>query len=248
MAIVKNTQADRLMKDAVVLDLGDLKRQAGEILARARTEAAAVLERANAEAQQRIEGSTGKGYEDGYRKGVEEGRETGRAQAHEQALLEFRERFEALDANWTAAVDRWDEQRRAMLLDAEADVLTFAFDLAKKITHRTVAGDASVAIDQVRATLALLSRPTAVTIRVHDDDFDAIDEVMPCVRDRLATCEHVELVRDASVGRGGCVVKTAGGEIDASIDGQLDRIAETLLPRDARTARREDDPRTRESS
>jgi len=50
----------------------------------------------------------------------------------------------------------------------------------------------------------------------------------------LGVCEHADLREDVAVGRGGCVVRSARGSIDATIETQLERIAATLLP--ARTA------------
>jgi flagellar biosynthesis/type III secretory pathway protein FliH len=38
------------------------------------------------------------------------------------------------------------------------------------------------------------------------------------------------LAEDEAIGRGGCVVATADGHIDATLRTQLDRIVQTLLP------------------
>jgi flagellar assembly protein FliH len=230
MAIVKHTQAERLARSAVVLDLGDLKRQAADLLADARADAEAVIAAARAEAQARIDESDGRGYDDGFRRGLDEGRAAGRAEALDAARDEFRERFQALDERFSAAAADWERRRRALLLAAEEDVLAFAFALASRVVHRIVEQDPSVAVDQVRAALELLSRPGRIAIRVHPDDRTTIDAVLPVLRDQIPTCEHLTMGDDPSVGRGGCIVTTAGGEIDASIATQLDRIAASLLP------------------
>jgi flagellar biosynthesis/type III secretory pathway protein FliH len=64
---------------------------------------------------------------------------------------------------------------------------------------------------------------------------------MPALLARFQSVRHVELAVDPAVGRGSCLARTraqaagggaspGGGEIDASIDDQLRRIAELLLP------------------
>jgi len=234
MAIVKHTQAERLARSAVVLDLGDLKRQAAELLGQARAEAASIVADAQAEARRRIDESAGRGFDEGHRKGLDEGRAAGRAEALDAARAEFRDRFEALDQRWSAAVADWERRRRALLLEAEQDVLAFAFALASRVVHRIVERDPTIVADQLRAVLFLLGRPTRIAIRIHPDDRPTVESMLPALHELLPAGEHAALNDDASVGRGGCIIATAGGEIDASIATQLDRIAAALLPGGAR--------------
>ena len=49
--------------------------------------------------------------------------------------------------------------------------------------------------------------------------------------EKIDGCSHVELRDDPAVSRGGCIVTTARGRIDATIDRQIDRIVQTLLAR-----------------
>jgi flagellar biosynthesis/type III secretory pathway protein FliH len=45
--------------------------------------------------------------------------------------------------------------------------------------------------------------------------------------------KHVELIDDPAVAPGGCRILTRHGEVDAEIEGQLDRVIAELLPGDA---------------
>ena len=49
--------------------------------------------------------------------------------------------------------------------------------------------------------------------------------------ERIGQCTHAELRDDPSIGRGGCVISTGRGRIDATIDRQLERISQALLGR-----------------
>ena len=42
--------------------------------------------------------------------------------------------------------------------------------------------------------------------------------------------QHVQIVEDASIAPGGCRVYAGGGQIDATLDEQLDRVVADLLP------------------
>lgn len=230
MAIIKNTQVDRLLKEAIVLDLGDLKRQAESILAHANAEAETLLEHARQEARRLVSEADGKGHAEGFERGLKEGRETGCEKARAESLDSFQDRNATLLENWSEALLCWEHDRQAMLLEAKEDVLTFAFKVAEKIVYRIIQQDAGVVTDQVRGALELLGQPTAVRICVHSEDVETLDEILPQLKETLSTCRHVELAVDENVSRGGCIVRMVGGRIDARIETQLQRIAETLLP------------------
>jgi len=63
-------------------------------------------------------------------------------------------------------------------------------------------------------------------------DRGAIDEALPGLLARYSQAQHIEVVDDASLGRGSVVARLAGGEIDATIGTQLVRLVEALVPAD----------------
>jgi flagellar assembly protein FliH len=230
MALIKNSNAKRLMKDAVVLDLGDIQRQADALLEHARREADQILADARAAAQKLIDSASEIGHEQGLQKGLEEGSEQGRREGREEVIASLKPQLDELIGNWEKALEQWEREREEMLLAAREDVLRFAFALASKLTHRVIEHDPAVVRDQLAEALSLLCRPSAVSITVNPDDRAHIESVLNEIVTVCGTCEHAELRDDASVSRGGCILRTASGEIDATIDTQLERIAASLLP------------------
>ncbi len=82
----------------------------------------------------------------------------------------------------------------------------------------------------VDLALTLMGRPSSVTVTVNPSDRPLIEEVLPALTDRLLASAHAAIEEDAAITPGGCIVRTGRGSIDATIDGQLDRIARALLP------------------
>jgi flagellar assembly protein FliH len=76
----------------------------------------------------------------------------------------------------------------------------------------------------------LLSEPTNVKIALHPEDRALIEDMLPRLHQSLQDGVHIGLVDDPALARGGCVLSTKGGDIDASIDTQVRRLAEALLP------------------
>ena len=111
-------------------------------------------------------------------------------------LEELRERLESLLGGWTAALERWENERGCMHAAARHDVLRFAIELAGRIALRTIEGDPSVVVDQVAEALGLLTRPSAVEISVNPEDRPLVEQVLPELTSRLQQCREARL-RDA---------------------------------------------------
>lgn len=234
MALIKHAEARDLAREAIVLDLGDLARQGEQLRSRSKAEADAILANARAERDRLLAGAREEGRREGLELGLAEGRRQGAEQGRAEALAEAKASLDAMVAAWTSALGSFEGQRDAMLLEARRDVLRLALKIAEKVTKRAIRLDPAVVKDQLAAVLSLVTKPTGLTIAVHPDDLARARETLPALCERLARGSHVELVADASLAPGSCVARTAGGgEIDASIDGQLDRIVEALLPGEA---------------
>jgi len=241
MALIKNKDAAALALRGFE-DLGDLRRQAETLLAQARAEAQRILDEASAEAQRLIDDAAPRGEAEGRRRGEAEGREAGSRAGREAALTEQRQRLDELAAAWTAALDTVESGRNDLLLAAREDVVELALALGRRITHRVIEADPSVVRDQVAAVLELIAAPTRLTLTVHPDDRALVAQVMPDLHQRLAAASHVEIRTDEGVTRGGCIVTTGVGKIDATIERQVARIAEGLLGRPLELPRAEAPP------
>ncbi|MCA9291638.1 MAG: hypothetical protein KDA25_10965, partial [Phycisphaerales bacterium] len=149
MPVVKQVDARHLIRDALVLDLGDLRRQAQEIIDDAERRAAALLADAGAEAKRLVDGAHAEGHaaglEQGRADGLAEGRETGRAAAYAEGAA----RSADVGAAWAAALDHWERHRAEMLFAAREDVVALATAIAEKVIFRAVAADPTIIEDQL---------------------------------------------------------------------------------------------------
>jgi flagellar assembly protein FliH len=229
MPVVKSGQSVPMLRNAVVLEMGDVEAHALGILRDADARAAAAVEEAERRAAHLTANADQKGHVEGFQRGMLEGREKGLRDGRDEALAESRERFAAIAERWTAAIDEWEANRERLFDEAREDVLRFAFALAERVVHRLVRADANIVADQMRTALEHLSRPTVLQVSIHPDDRASVEQTMPDVAASLGRSAHVHLHDDPTLDRGGCVVATAGGYVDASIATQLDRLAEALL-------------------
>jgi len=234
MALIKRDNAKEAAKDAVVLDLSDLGRQAERLKEEAQAKADQIVQEAEQRARELVEGADQRGYDQGYQRGYDAGFETGKEQGRAEALQQQAEQLQQLQQVWTEALQQWEGDSARLQREAQQQVLQLARRLAEKVLHRQIAVDPSIVEDQLAHALSHVMRPIEVTVTIHPDDRPAVEEALPELVQQLSNVGQVELVEDPSMMRGGCRVRYGQGTIDASIETQLDRLVETILPKEAR--------------
>ena len=230
MPVLKQQQATPKLKDAIVLDLDDVGRQAQRIREQAQRDAERITQEAEQRAQQLIDGAEEKGQQQGYDAGYAQGLEKGREQGRAEALEQMQKQLQELSDAWTNAAQQWQQQCDQLEREAQHGVVELAVKVAQKLVHRTVEVDESVVVDQVAGALSHVLRPLDVSVRIHPDDRPVLEQAMPQLSERFSHLPRINLADDAALDRGGCVVSFGQGEVDASLDTQLTRIVHALLP------------------
>jgi flagellar assembly protein FliH len=92
-------------------------------------------------------------------------------------------------------------------------------------------------VDVVRGALRRLVDRERVTLLVHPDDLDCVRSAAPELLGELGGIEHCEVQAERRVARGGAMVRTTDGEIDATLETKLDRAREVIAESLAQGAR-----------
>jgi flagellar assembly protein FliH len=230
MAVIKQDRAVAAMKEAVVLDLGDIGRQAARLRMAAEAKAGQIITDAECQAQKLIEGAESQGFEQGQAAGFEQGLVEGRAQGHSEAIAQTTEQLAQLQTAWSDVAGQWDSHRQEMEIEARQAVLDFSLKMSERLLHRVIEVDPTVIVDQLANALSFVLRPLDVVVHIHPADKPILEEAMGQLMAEFSHLQHVHLEADEQVGRGGCVVSYGQGEIDATIDTQLQRVIEMILP------------------
>ncbi len=149
-----------------------------------------------------------KGYAQGERAGLEAGAK--RAEAMLRRLAQTLEELASL--------------RDTMVRQTERELVQLSLAIARRILQREASVDPELASALAHIALERLGTTSPATVRLHPADYASVTS------DTLAAgTRQVEIVADPSVARGGCVVESEFGFIDASIDSQMDEIARAVL-------------------
>ena len=63
---------------------------------------------------------------------------------------------------------------------------------------------------------------------VNPDDMELVTEAIEGVKASLGGIEHCVVEAERRVARGGCIVRTPVGDVDARVDTKLERAAEVI--------------------
>ena len=142
----------------------------------------------------------------------------------------------AADALRTAAVEL--QALRADVAErAERATVDLALKIADQVVQATLAVEPERVVDAVRGALRRLIERDRVLVLVHPDDLDLVREHVDALAAELGGIEHCGVEADRRVGRGGAIVRTGEGEVDATLETKLGRAREVVEAElDARSA------------
>jgi len=118
--------------------------------------------------------------------------------------------------------------REAFLDQAEERSVELALLLAEKIVGVALDVRPELVVDAVRGTLRRAAERDHVVIEVNPTDLELVRREAGEVAAQLGGVRQLEVVAEQRVPSGGCVVRTAEGEIDARVETQLERATELL--------------------
>ena len=150
-----------------------------------------------------------KGYAQGERAGLEAGVK----------------RTDAVLRRLGETIDELAGLRRQILHQSEQQLVQLALALARRIVRRELAADDELLGALARVALERLGEARPATIRLHPEDFAR----STAGRLEQWAAAHVSVVADPTVNRGGCLVESPFGFVDASIEAQLQELAGALL-------------------
>ncbi len=221
------TEAEQIKKDAERVAFDEVKRknnQAQKIRQDAEDEAQKILADARAKAaelesdiKQRVAQTEREAYERGYTEGHQKGYEEGKA---EVARL-----IERLHTILSKAIDK----RNEIIEESETQIINLVLLIVKKVIKVISENQKNVVINNVVQALRKLKSRGDVVIRVNLADIELTSEHVKDFMKMVENVKSVTVLEDSSVDKGGCIIETDFGQIDARVSSQLHEIEEKIL-------------------
>jgi flagellar assembly protein FliH len=149
-----------------------------------------------------------------------------RAAGYEEGLAAGRAEVSGAAAALTSGARQLDEASAAAAADAEPVAVALALRIAEKILGGELEARPELVLDVVRGALRRLTEPLPATLLVNPEDADLVRGAL--VEFSVEHGSELSVREERRIERGGCVVQTRAGELDAQISAQLERATKIL--------------------
>ncbi len=221
------SEADVIIKNAERTAFEEIKKktdQTAVMKQQAEDEAAAIIKDAEnrsleiiQEAEQRREKTLGDAYKEGYDKGNEDGYKEGRQEANR------------LIDRLHVIIDKTLDRRQAILDETEQQIVELVLLISRKVVKVISENQRSVVMQNVLQALRRVKGRGDVTIRVNLADVELTAEHTKDFMQAVESVKNITVAEDSSVERGGCIIETDFGAIDARISSQLNELETKIL-------------------
>lgn len=220
-------KADEIVKKAEEAAFAEVKRQTDQaqviktqaetevakIKAEAQAEAERIIAEAQAERDKIINESKKQGYDTGYEAGYQDG------QKEAERLVE----------RMHSILDNVMKRREEILSETEYQIVELVVLMARKVVKIISENQKTVIMNNVLQALKKVKGRGDVTIRVNLADAKLTTEHIQDFIDRVEAVKGITVVEDTTVEKGGCIVETDFGAIDARISSQLTELEQKIM-------------------
>jgi flagellar assembly protein FliH len=182
--------------------LESARRQGAELIAVAREQAEAIAQNAREQ-----------GFAAGYAEGI--------AQA-EKAAADLVQHAEHTAREVV-------EYRARSIAESEHELVELALRIAEKVLQRSFETEPERVVDVLRGALRKTFTREGLTVVCNPADLSRLQAAGPDLAGALGGLKDLQFIADRRVDVGGVVVRTPAGDIDATIESQLDRLGAVLF-------------------
>ncbi len=170
---------------------------------------------------------------DEFRADTEKKIKSAQTDAYEQGFTDgsAKERRELSEAIKTAVslILELEYIRRETLERMEVRILDLAFSIAAKVIHQEARTNRNVVASVLKAAIRHLTDRDGIRIHVSPKDYEYLVGVNPDALKEIEGLRSAVFVRDEGIKRGGTLIETAFGEVDARLEEQLSEIGKAFV-------------------
>jgi flagellar biosynthesis/type III secretory pathway protein FliH len=160
-------------------------------------------------------------------------RETAQREGYAEGLVagrnELRASAEPIVAALSQAVEELRELRERSADEVEAQAASLAVQIAEKVVAGAIEVEPERVHDVIRGALRAIVERERLVILVNPEDLALVREGMGELAGALGGIEHVDVQEERRVSRGGALVRTTVGEVDARIETKLQRARDAVV-------------------
>jgi flagellar assembly protein FliH len=161
------------------------------------------------------------GYDTGFQDGFNKGKEAAK------------EEFTPVLETTQQLVEELSEFRKEMYGKVEREMIEMVIALTKKVIHFEFSIREDAVQDMIRLGVQSVLDRESMVIKIHPTDKEYAESFLPELHNMYSEIKNITFVTNSGIKRGGCVIETNFGVIDARIEKleeQIDRILNLAPP------------------
>ena len=158
--------------------------------------------------------------EEAYKSGHDDGKAEGIREGQEQSRQEI-DRFAKI-------ADDLTRQYEDMYRNTDLSTVDLAMAVAQKIVESAAEHLEAPVLQAVQECLGYLEDKARVVLKVNPEDLDVVRRHRSDWLESLEGLEQLLIEGDEGISRGGCIVETPKGDVDAQVEERLERLRSVL--------------------
>jgi len=156
------------------------------------------------------------GREEGYKAGYEEG--------YKEGFEQFKRELDLIDK----VKESLYKYKENLVRKLEPDIVRVAQYIAEKIIRQKINTEPGLILNIVNFALKQVTQLGKVIVYLNPEDYEFLKSNKSEIEDVLKNFDEIKLLDDKRIEKGGCIIETENGNIDAQPSSQL-KIANRVL-------------------
>jgi len=199
------------------------KKNAFEIVEKARWEVEDIIEKAKKNAEKEIQNLKEAAEEEGKKKGLEEGYQQGL----EKGRMEGLQTYSDLLRKWNHLLEETASERKKLLGELQPILVELVGEALHHCLKKEAQAYSQMVVEFAKEALKKAQDKVHLQLHLHPEDVAEVEKQKATLQLSIGT-GMLELVPDARIERGGCLLKTEAGSVDIRLETVVAQVKESL--------------------
>ncbi|MGC8815795.1 MAG: FliH/SctL family protein, partial [bacterium] len=183
----------------------------------ANLEAQEIINKAIKEAQTKAQQILEQAYNQGYSQGYNE--------IKNQLEKEYQQKIEEL----TNEIKNILNLKESLVKEMEKDIVELAIKVAEKVINKKIEEEPELVSNYLMELLPKIEQAKNITIWINPNEIEYVKISKEKFKNLVEDVENINIAPDSRIEKGGCIIETNFGKIDARISTKLEVLKEIIF-------------------
>lgn len=156
-------------------------------------------------------------------------KEKAKENGYKEGLDKVKKEYEQIMNEAMSIKEQARKEYKDLLESLEADMIILLYDVSKKIFGEEIQLNKENILKMIECNINKLSSKESLILRVSKEDYIYVKENKDKLIENISDCDDLIIRQDNSLGKNGLIIESQNGNIDASLNLQLENIKKNFL-------------------